>query len=138
MAEKTFTLEVITPDRVVIRDHDVVSVVLPGTEGYFGVMANHAPFMSSLTIGEIDYRKADGDEDAIAVCNGFVEIADNKVTVLADSAETCHDINIERAEAAVHRAEERLAHHPPNIDIERAEAALKRAINRLRVARRGI
>lgn len=135
MADKAFKLEVITPDRVVLSDRTIVSVVLPGSEGYLGVLGNHAPLVTELAIGEIDFRRADGTDDAMAVAGGFVEVLDNSVTVLADSAELRGEIDIERAEQALHRAEERLATRPPDLDTERAEIALKRALNRLGVAR---
>ena len=135
MADKAFKLEVITSDRVVLSDRAIVSVVLPGSEGYLGVLANHAPLVTELKIGEIDIRRGDGTDDAMAVAGGFVEVLDNSVTVLADSAELRGEIDIERAEQALHRAEERLAARPPELDTERAEIALKRALNRLGVAR---
>jgi F-type H+-transporting ATPase subunit epsilon len=134
MAEKSFQLEVITPDRVVFSDADVVSVVLPGIEGYLGVLANHAPLMTELEIGRVDLRRADGTKDFMAVAGGFVEVFENKVTLLAQSAELKSEIDLERAEKSVQRAEERKSSHDPNIDNDRAVAALKRALNRLHVA----
>ncbi len=134
MAEKSFSLEVITPDRVVFSDPDVVSVVLPGIEGYLGVLANHAPLMTELEVGRIDLRRGDGTKDYMAVAGGFIEVFENKVTLLAQSAELKSEIDLERAEKSVKRAEERISAHEPNIDIERAAAALKRALNRLHVA----
>ncbi|MCL5104745.1 MAG: F0F1 ATP synthase subunit epsilon [Armatimonadetes bacterium] len=136
MADKTFTLEVITPDRVVLSDREIASVVLPGVEGYLGVLANHAPLMTALKLGQLDYRKGDGRVDAMALTGGFVEVFENKVTVLADSAELREEIDIERAESAVKRAEERLAAPSEDIDTDRAQVALQRAMNRLNVARK--
>jgi len=134
MAEKSFQLEVITPDRVVFSDAGVVSVVLPGIEGYLGVLANHAPLMTELEIGRVDLRRADGTKDQMAVAGGFVEVFENKVTLLAQSAELKSEIDLERAEKSLKRAEERKSAHDPNIDNERVLAALKRALNRLHVA----
>ncbi|MCE5199513.1 MAG: F0F1 ATP synthase subunit epsilon [Armatimonadota bacterium] len=138
MAERKFKLEVITPDRKVLSDDSVVSVTLPGIEGYLGVLANHAPLMTALGVGELDFRKADGTADSMAIAGGFVEVYDNTVTVLADSGELREEIDVDRAEAAIHRAEERLASHAVDIDAERARVALLRAINRLKVASRRI
>ncbi len=135
MSEKTFKLEVITPDRKVLVDKSIVSVIIPGVSGYIGILANHAPLMTELKIGEIDFKRSDGSEDCMAVSGGFVEVFENSVTVLAESAELCEEIDVERAESALHRAEERLSHKEANIDIARAEAALKRALNRLNVAK---
>ncbi|MCE5314564.1 MAG: F0F1 ATP synthase subunit epsilon [Armatimonadota bacterium] len=136
MAEKTFKLEVITPDRKVLSDDAMVSVSLPGIEGCLGVLANHAPLMTALGCGELDLRKADSSTDAMAVCGGFVEVLDNKVTVLSDSAELVNEIDVARAQESVRRAEDRIAAKDPDIDMDRAQAALARALNRLRVAER--
>lgn len=137
MAERTMTLEIVTPDRMVVSDHDAVSVIAPGSLGYLGILANHAPLMTELEVGEITVRRSDGEEIHIASTGGFMEVADNKVTILADSAEKAEEIDINRAKEAVTRAEERLAHsQDEHIDAARAEAALKRALNRLRVAER--
>lgn len=135
MADRTFKLEVVTPDRVVLSDKDMVSVVVPGTEGYLGILADHAPLMSSLAIGELDFRRADGSHDIMAVAGGFMEVFENTVTVLAESAELGEEIDLARAEAAVRRAEERISARAAEIDMDRAAIALKRAVNRLSVAR---
>lgn len=135
MADRTFRLEVVTPDRVVMSDKDIVSVVVPGTEGYLGVLADHAPLMSALAIGELEFRRADGSRDIMAVAGGFMEVFENTVTVLAEGAELGAEIDIARAEEAVRRAEERIAAHAAEVDMDRAATALKRAINRLSVAR---
>lgn len=134
MAEKTFNLQVITPDRVVFSDPKITSVVLPGSEGYLGILANHAPLMTEIKIGRIDLRRTDGSKDHMAVAGGFVEVFNNKVTLLAQSAELKSEIDLDRAKSAVKRAEERISSKQPNIDIDRAHAALRRAENRLSVA----
>lgn len=136
MPDKPFKLEIITPDRVVFSDDQVVSVTAPGVEGYFGVLANRAPLMTALDVGELDYRRADGTTDAIAIFGGFVEVHENTVTVLAEKAETSEEIDVERAQRSLERAKERLASKPADVDIERVEASLKRAIMRIRVAGR--
>lgn len=130
---KTFTVEVITPDRMVLSEK-VISVVAPGALGSFGVLANHAPIMSELGIGHLDIQRADETRDAIAVSGGFVEVLHNKVTVLADTAELKGEIDVDRAESARRRAEQRLAEAGEEIDYERARAALLRAINRIKAA----
>lgn len=137
MPEKTFQLEVITPDRVVLSDNQIVSVVAPGSEGYLGMLANHAPLMTELTIGKLDFRRADGSEGAMAISGGFLEVFENKVSVLAESAELVEEIDIERAEQAKKRAEERLAAAGAELDATRARIALLRALNRLKTAQRG-
>lgn len=134
MAEKTFKLEIVTPERLVFKD-DIVSLVVPGAEGSLGILADHAPLMAELTIGEIYLRYADGREIRMATSGGFMEVHENTVRILADTAERQEEIDIARAEAAVKRAEERLRAPAPDIDATRAEIALKRALARLRVAR---
>lgn len=111
-----------------------MSVVAPGTEGYLGIMANHAPLMTELDVGELDYRKADGSFDEVAIAGGFMEVSENKVTVLADIAERRDEIDLARAEESLHKAEERLASHTADVDVERARIALLKAMNRIRVA----
>lgn len=135
MAERSFRLEVITPDRIVLSDPDVVSVVAPGSEGYLGMLANHAPLMTELKIGKLDLRRRDGTTDEMAIAGGFLEVFENKVSVLAESAELASEIDIERAERSKVRAEDRLATDGPEVDAARAQASLHRAINRLNVAR---
>jgi len=110
------------------------SVVAPGIEGYFGVLADHAALMSEIEVGRIDFRRSNGSSDAMAVSGGFVEVLENKVTVLAESAELAEQIDIDRAQRAKTRAEERISAHLPDTDVARAQAALHRAINRLKVA----
>lgn len=135
MPEKTFRLEVVTPDRVVLSDDEIVSVVAPGSEGYLGMLANHAPLMAELKIGKLDYRRSDGTSGAMAISGGFVEVLENDITVLAESAELAQEIDLDRAEQAKKRAEERLAAAGADVDVDRAQIALERAINRLKVAR---
>ena len=136
MSDRAFKLEVITPDRMVLSDGEIVSVVLPASLGYLGVLANHAPLMTELAIGELTFRRADGKSDVMAASGGFVEVFENVVTVLAESAELSEDIDVERAEEARRRAQERITSRAPDVDVTRAEIALKRALNRLGVARR--
>ena len=134
MAGKTLQLEVVTPDRVVFSEKDVVSVTAPGSVGYVGIMANHAPFMTDLQVGILEFRRADNSTDEVSINGGFLEVSDNVVTVLSSSAEMIHEIDITRAEDAKIRAEERLAAKNNDVDAERARASLMRAMNRLKAA----
>jgi F-type H+-transporting ATPase subunit epsilon len=136
MPDKPFKLEVITPDRVVFSDESIVSVVAPGVEGYIGALANRAPLMTALDVGELDFRRADGTSDSMAVFGGFLEIHENTVTVLAETAEMSEEIDLDRAQRSLERAKERKAHPQTEIDLKRAEMSLKRAIMRIRVAER--
>jgi F-type H+-transporting ATPase subunit epsilon len=134
MADR-LTLEVATPSRLVVGE-SADEVVAPGIEGYFGVLPGHAPFLTTLGIGELTYRIG-RDESRLAVAGGFAEVRNDKVIVLADSAERPEDIDRARAERAKARAEQRLAGRGQDeIDFTRAAAALARALTRLQVAGR--
>ncbi len=127
-------LEIVTPDQVVLSS-DVEYVGAPGVDGEFGVLAGHSPLLTALSIGTLVYRI--GNKDYMAfIAGGFAEVADNKITILAQAAELAENIDVERAEKAKARAEERLqnAKHQDGIDIVRAENAMKRAIMRLKIA----
>ena len=132
---KNIRLEVVTPDKAVVSD-DSQMVVAPGTYGEFGVLPGHTSFLTTLKTGMLRYKDASGSERLVFVNNGFTEVLPHKVTVLAESAERRRDIDVERAKAAVKRAEERLreASRREDVDFRRAQAALQRAVTRIRVA----
>jgi F-type H+-transporting ATPase subunit epsilon len=130
----TLRLEIITAERQVFRD-EVNTVVAPGVEGELGILSHHAPLITMLKPGEVLIRK-DSEETYLFVSGGFLEVRPDKIIILADACERCEEIDIERAEAAKHRAEERLKTRTPQIDVARAQAALLRALVRLRVAER--
>jgi F-type H+-transporting ATPase subunit epsilon len=130
------TLELATPTRMVVAE-TVDEVVVPGSEGYFGVLPGHAPLLATLGIGELTYRMG-RDERHVAVAGGFAEVRNDKVIVLADTAELPQEIDRARAERARERAEQRLGGRTQEeIDYTRAAAALARALTRLQVASRG-
>jgi F-type H+-transporting ATPase subunit epsilon len=131
---KHLRLEFVTPERSIAHE-DVDEVEIPGEEGYFGVLPGHAPLLSALRPGELWYRK--GDEKKYAfVGGGFAEVLADRVAILAPVAEHAEDIDIQRAEAAKHRAEEHLARPTANMDFERARVSLLKSLARLQVARR--
>ncbi|MFZ5760642.1 MAG: F0F1 ATP synthase subunit epsilon [Thermodesulfobacteriota bacterium] len=134
MAE-TIHLEVVTPSGpVVSEDVDIVSA--PGYGGDFGVLANHAPFLSTIKIGGLIYKK-DGKENYLMVSGGFCEVSNNKITFLVESAEPGHLIDVDRAMRAKERAEKRIADaktQQEKINMARAQAALQRALARLKIA----
>ena len=134
MPEKIFEVEIVTPEGVALSQ-DAVSIVAPAVEGSLGVLADHAPLMAELTVGEIWIRDAEGEVTRLATSGGFMEVRKNTVRILADTAERAEEIDIARAEEAKRRAEERLRSRTTGIDHTRAEAALERALVRLRVAR---
>jgi F-type H+-transporting ATPase subunit epsilon len=126
------TLEIVTPDRALVSVQ-VDEVVLPGSEGYFGVLPGHSPLLASLQVGELWYRIGQS-KYYLAVAFGFAEVLPDHVTVLARIAEKAEDIDVARAEAAKKRAEERVVHPRPDMDFERARVALMKALTRLQVA----
>ncbi len=135
MAGKTFTLEIVTPKKVVFTG-EVVSFSAPGVMGGFQVLYNHAPMLAAVGIGQGKFLDNSGNEVRYATSGGFVNVAQNHVTLLAESAERAEEIDVPRAEAAKARATERLGQRSADIDVERARVALQRAMNRLSVASR--
>ena len=110
-------------------------VVAPGAIGDMAVLPHHAPLLTVLRPGEIKVVK-EGEETYIAVGGGFMEVMANKVTILADTAERADEIDLERSEEALKRAEERVAEAPSEMDLERALASIRRSQARMKVARR--
>ena len=131
----TIRLEIVTPEKQIVNE-DAQIVMSPGTMGEFGVLINHTPFMTSLKVGTIKYRDADGKERAVFVSGGFAEALPDKVTILAETAERRSDIDLERARAALERAQKRLADEraKDELDYTRLRAALERALQRIRLA----
>ncbi len=128
-------LEVVTPNRLVLRE-EVSEVVAPGSEGYFGVLPGHLPFLTTLKPGYLTYWQGGGPHYLALSC-GFAEVRNDHVSILADTAERAEEIDAERAERSRERAESRLkewAAGNENIDHARAEAALRRALARLDAA----
>lgn len=134
MAEN-IRLEVVTPEKSVVSEEAQI-VMAPGELGEFGVLSGHTPFMTSLKLGAVRYEDSNGTERFVFVSGGFAEALPDRVTILADSAERRKDIDIERAKAAMARAEQRLAEKQTDqqIDFVRAQTALLRAIQRIRLA----
>ena len=129
-----FALEIVTPERVVYSGQ-VTSLQAPGTEGSFGVMAGHMPLLASLDIGVLRFADEDGGGVQMAVSGGFAEVGRERVTVLAETAESAEEIDVQRAESSRQRAEERLANRGDGkVDAARARAAFMRAQNRLKIS----
>ena len=125
-------LEVVTPEKFVVSE-DTEIVMAPGSLGQFGVLPNHTPFLTSLKVGSIIYRDGKGKPHVVFVSGGFAEVLPDRVTVLAESAERRRDIDIDRARAALERAQKRLAAaKTESINFDRAQAALYRALERIR------
>ncbi len=128
------TLEIITGEQLLFRQEEIDEVIAPGTVGELGVLPNHAPLVTSLQAGELRVKTADGEEPFF-ISGGFLEVKNDIVTVLADTAERGEEIDLERAEEARKRADERLRGED-TLDHVRAEASLRRSLIRLKVGRR--
>ena len=129
-----FKLSVVTPEKPVI-DQDAHSIIAPGSEGYLGILTDHAPLITALVPGKLSVTAQDNREANYALSGGFLEVSHNTVIILADAIEPADKIDLERAKRAEERARERLARRAdPAIDVPRAEAALARALNRIRLA----
>ncbi len=126
-------LEIVTPQKGVVNEEAQI-VMAPGSLGEFGVLVGHTPFMTSLKTGELRYTDASGTERHVFVSGGFAEALPDKVTVLAESAERRRDIDLDRAQSAQTRAEQRLSDGAGEIDSVRAKAALVRALMRVQLA----
>lgn len=140
MADKpVLTVNIVTPDGI-IYDHKATMLIVKALDGQLGIMANHLPLVAPLQIDEVRVKRADNPEkeDAIAVNGGFMEVSDNVASVIADSAEREHDIDVSRAETAEQRAEKRIkaakAKHDAD-ELARAQTKLRRALNRIKVAK---
>ena len=134
MADKTFNLQIISPTRIFF-DGDVEMVEMKTTEGEIGVLARHIPLTAILEPGVLRIRQQDGTKEA-ALHDGFVEIQKDKVTVLAESCEWPDEIDMERANEARERAENRIRSGRTDVDMVRAELALKKALTRINLAGR--
>lgn len=129
-----FRLAIVTPEKVFL-DAQVKSLTVPGTEGYLGILSNHAPIISALKAGKIEFRDAADTVQIVAVSGGFLEVSNNVATILADAVEYASDIDIERARKAYERCKSQLisAGSDTAIDLPSVRQALERATNRIRI-----
>lgn len=131
---RTFAVEIVTPERSAYSE-EADALMVPAEEGYLGVLAGHAPLLSTLRPGEVRVRR-EGTEKRFVTSGGFLEVTPKKAVLLVETVEEPETIDLDRAEKARDRAKERLA-KGSDVDRERALAALERAENRIRQARRG-
>jgi F-type H+-transporting ATPase subunit epsilon len=130
---KNIKLEVVTPEKSIVSEEAQI-VMAPGSDGEFGVLIGHTPFLTTLKTGTVHYTAADGKQKFVFVSGGFAEALPDKVTVLAESAERRRDIDADRAKAAMERAQSRLDREKDeNIDFIRAKAALERSLHRIKL-----
>jgi F-type H+-transporting ATPase subunit epsilon len=131
MAE-TFELEIVTPEKLVVKDV-AEEAQIPGKGGYLGILPGHAPLITELAVGEITY-KTSGATKRICVAWGFAEVLPTKVTILAETAERPEEIDVARAQRAKERAEKELASGATDLNYDEVQAAIAKADNRLDVA----
>src|SRR5262245_13061588 len=127
-------LQIVSADRSLVNER-IDEAVIPGANGYFGVLPGHTPLLALLGAGELWYRQGQ-EKHYLSLAFGFAEIQPDRVTILAEIAERADEINLGRAEAAKKRAEERLANPVGDFDMERARVALLKALIRIQVASR--
>ena len=136
MLPDALELIIVTPVRELLRE-SVVELQLPGADGYLGVLPGAAPLITELGIGQLTYHlKGGAESEPIAIIRGFAEVLPDRVTVLAETAELAAEFDVARAEAALKRAQERMAASAADIDWDRAALALQRALIRIQVARK--
>jgi F-type H+-transporting ATPase subunit epsilon len=133
--ENKLMLEVVSPYGLVVSE-EVDEVTAAGSEGEFGVLPDHAPFVTTLKVGILTYKKGN-EVKYVFVNNGYASVGPKRIFVLADSAEKSEDIDVERAKAAMKRAEERLK-KMEEMDFARAESSLERATTRVQIAEKRI
>ena len=131
------SVQVVTAEREVLREDDVDMVIAPGSEGEMGILPKHVALLTTLRPGVLRLKRG-GDEQAMAVSGGFLQVANDRVLVLADTAERDEEIDEQRAEAARRRAEQALeaAKRGAGPQAESARIALRRSLARLQVVQR--
>ncbi|MDQ2654775.1 MAG: F0F1 ATP synthase subunit epsilon [Chloroflexota bacterium] len=128
-------IEIVTGERVVLTDEDVDMVSVPGAAGQLGILPEHAPLVTLLSQGELRIKKGN-NEQSILVFGGFMEVTDNKVLVLADTAERLEELDLAQAEDARKRAEASIAGRTGTMELAEAQATLRQANLRLRVGQK--
>jgi len=127
------SLEIVTPFGKLFSE-EVTSCIVPGANGQFQILKDHAALVSAVDVGYVKIEHTDAKSAYIAVSGGFCEVKDNQVEVIVESAEFAETIDVNRAKSAKKRADERLSSSNAEIDLDRAQLALARALNRLKIS----
>jgi F-type H+-transporting ATPase subunit epsilon len=130
-----FKLSIVSPERTLFEDN-VESLVVPGGEGYLGILSHHAPLIATLKVGEITFRDTNKKEVTMATSGGFIEVSDNVASILVDTAEFLDEIDLSRAENELHRAEELLNLTVTTADHHRAIHSRDKARNRINLIKK--
>ena len=128
-------VDIVTAERLVLSEEGVDEVVAPGIEGELTVLPMHAPLLTMIKPGVMRIKRGN-DETDMAITGGFLEVRDDRVTILADAAERAEEIDVARAEEARRRAEQQLERREADVDLARVSAELQKALIRLKVAER--
>ena len=129
------TLSIVTPERRVAGPVPVSSVTVPGSKGEMTILSGHARLLSTMDTGILVFEREGGKKEIAAISAGFVEVANDKVTVLAETLELSQEIDVDRARRAKERAEEKLkAKENFDVNVEEWQQALQRALIRLEAA----
>ncbi|MDO4284615.1 MAG: ATP synthase F1 subunit epsilon [Eubacteriales bacterium] len=136
MADTFFSLKIIATNKV-FYDGKALQLIVPTLDGGYGIMAHHEELLLAVEVGELDVQKTDGSWERVAVGNGSVQVAHNRVIVLVDTAETPEEIDKRRAEEAMERAKEQLRQKKSVGEYRIAQASLARALSRLRMKDKG-
>lgn len=129
-----FHLSVVAPDKSVVET-EAISVIAPGSEGYFGVWRGHTPLVAALKPGMVEYQDQTGNRYYIYVGGGFAEVRGDRVTVLADEAARANEIDVSEAEFRLEEARKALRGETSSVTQENAVTEIDRAMSRIRAAR---
>ena len=129
-----FHLSIVTPERIYF-DAEVNSLIIPGSEGYLGVLPHHAPLITALKPGKVEFTDENNKHHVLAVSGGFLEVSKNQANLLVEAVESSDEIDIERAKLALKNAKEALndSEKRDELEIQALQAALARAANRIKV-----
>lgn len=129
-----FKLSIVSPERILFEE-EINSLIVPGSEGYLGILSHHAPLIATLKVGKITLKNADNVEKILAVSGGFIEVSNNQATILADTVEFIDEIDLDRAQTAMQRAQELLNMELTDQDRLRAQHSIEKAKNRIKLVR---
>ena len=132
---KLMQLEIVTPEKSLMKRDDISYVLAETVMGPIGILANHAPLIGTLQESPLKYRGEDGKNHYIFIDAGFMEVNNNKVTILSAAAETAETIDVARAEAAQARALKHIENPDPTLDLEVIGRNLRRAKGRLKTVK---